>query len=381
MIMPMSRPRKTGNKDLRPGLYRRENGVYRMKHPVNGKFFSLDTKDRQEAETLYDELMRHLMDEVSQAKADKLVKKIKGDELTLAEFAKVFREDHLPTLLGRKRKPINDESKKAYNNFLKNSIELFEGFDRPISYFSHPDNGPQVVRQYLSQWLNMPSPYNYRKACLSRVFQTAIDLGLLQRNPCTAIKNRESVSCDVIIPKDHAKPILGRLAADYGDYVAMAVNWLYVVSGRPSDMLDVREQDISDTHLHYTANKNSQPVIMPLDDELIYLSEWFRNFKKKQGIVSQHLIVHPGNVDKKIRYKAISREWLYRRFKAACVAVGYPDYTLRHLRPSALTEEARQAGESTNKGAHKTKAMQDHYVKEVQPMAVTNNLKCLWRPE
>jgi len=238
-----------------------------------------------------------------------------------------------------------------------------------------------MVRKYLSHWLNMPSPYNYRKACLSRLFQTAIDVGLLQRNPCTAIKNRDTVSDDTVIAPEHATSILKRLAAEEGEYVSMVVNWLYVVSGRPTDMLDVKESDVLDGYINYQATKNSQPVTMEMDSELQFLVNWFRSFKKKHAILNKNLIVHGPDVDEKIRFKPISREWLYRRFKKACKNVGYPEYTLRHLRPTGLTAEAKIAGHATNKGAHKTKSMQEYYVKGSVPMAVTNNLKCLWKPE
>ena len=67
-------------------------------------------------------------------------------------------------------------------------------------------------------------------------------------------------------------------------------------------------------------------------------------------------------------------EHLYRRFKTACRERGY-NYTLRQIRPKALTDEAILAGAATNKGVHLTDAMRRRYVKKVLPVAVKNNLK------
>ena len=50
-------------------------------------------------------------------------------------------------------------------------------------------------------------------------------------------------------------------------------------------------------------------------------------------------------------------------------------YTLRDLRPKALTDEAEIAGCATNKGAHVTEHMRRHYVKRHLDVRVKNNLK------
>lgn len=51
-------------------------------------------------------------------------------------------------------------------------------------------------------------------------------------------------------------------------------------------------------------------------------------------------------------------------------------YTVRDLRPKALTDEAENAGGApTNKGAHRTEQMRRHYVKKKIPIRVRNTLK------
>jgi hypothetical protein len=169
------------------------------------------------------------------------------------------------------------------------------------------------------------------------------------------------------------------MAELYHEVYARACDWLYLMSGRPTNMLDVKESQIMDTEIHYYASKNEQPVIIERDAEINELIKWFRDYKKEQSIASPYLIVHPSKrPNKRMRKtarKPITATQLYRYFKDAADAFKLGHYQLRDIRPKALTDEAKIAGQATNKGAHKTQAMREHYVKITLPVRVQNNLK------
>jgi len=369
----MGRPRNNKNKDLPPGLEPPSGaGCYRMPHPLTGKRMSLKTKDKKQAIDRYWKIKARYEDEVAAMLADKA---LYGTGLSLSEIAKTYRETLLPHALNNRGKKLDDGTEKIYRNYLKN-LEADDIGHRPVTLFSHPEQGPQVVREYLSQWLGQPKTYNNRKSCLSKLFDHCIDKGLIQRNPCQVIKNKLTTADETYIPDEHYLLITDKLAEVYGEVYARVCDWLYLVSGRPTNMLNVIDKDI-DEAIYYYATKNDQPVIVELDAELKTLVEWFREEKRSQNTISRFLIVHPRSAGSKLRGKNITTEQLYRRFKDAARRVELGHYTLRHIRPKALTDEAMLAGEATNKGAHKTQAMRERYVKKQIPVRVQNNLKRL----
>lgn len=368
--MSMGRPR-TKHKDLPPGLEPPTRaGCYRMPHPITGKRMSLKTKDKTQAIDRYWKIKARYEDEVTAALAERA---LYGGGQPLKEIAKTYRETLLPQALNNRGKKLDPGTEKIYRNYLKN-LEASDIGKRPVTLFSHPDHGPQVVREYLSQWLGQPKTYNNRKSCLSKLFDHCIDKGLIQRNPCQVIKNKLTTPDETYIEDAHYVLIVDKLQELYGEVYAMAVDWLYLVSGRPTNMLNVIDKDIGEA-IYYYATKNDQPVIVEMDPELAKIVVWFRDYKRKEGIVSKYLIVHPRSAGSKLRGKVITTEQLYRRFKDAAKQVELGQYTLRHIRPKALTDEAVLAGQATNKGAHKTQAMRERYVKQQIPVRVQNNLK------
>ncbi len=150
---------------------------------------------------------------------------------------------------------------------------------------------------------------------------------------------------------------------------------LYLVSGRVSDMLDIKENQIIDNAIHYQASKNNQPVIVEMDNELHDLVTWFQKYKKKQNIISRFLIVHPKTAPRGQATKPITAKRLYIYFKKASKILRFTKYHLRHLRAKALTDEVILAGSATNKGAHRTELMRQQYVKKKVPVVVQNNIK------
>lgn len=375
MTRTMGRPRKQGNRDLPDGLYPPAGkGCYRMIHPVTHKPKSLKTKNKAEALEIYWAVRQHYAPNV-ETKAQ-----VFTEGLSLSSLAREYREDQLPQTVDKDGNSLDANTLRTYSNYLLN-FEQADDFKVPVSVFGHVDDGPQIVRKYLSHWINKPKTYNYRLACLSRLFGYAVDKGMIQRSPIDAIKYRKGPTRKVYLSDDHYIAITSKLTEIYSEVYARACDWLYLMSGRPTNMLDVKEPQIKDkdAEIHYYADKNQQPVIVERDPELDELIEWFREYKRSQGIVSPYLIVHPANARRGLARRPITTERLYRYFKNAMdeAELSEEGYTLRDLRPKALTDEAELAGSATNKGAHKTEKMRRHYVKKVLPMRVKNNLKRL----
>lgn len=370
-MKPMGRPRKQGNKNLPDGLYAPGKfGCWRMRHPLTGRIKSLKTKDEGEARELYWAIRKHYAPKV-EAKAQTF---LTGP--LLSDLAREYREEHLQHAVNKQGKPLDANTLRTYENYLEN-FENAPLFKAPVAHFAGLDEGPRIVREYLSLWLQKPKTYNYRLACLSRLFSYAVDKGLLVRNPVDAIHGRTPRKREVYMTDEHYLQITGTLAEEYHEVYARACDWLYLMSGRPTNMLDVKDEQIHEKEIHYYASKNDNPVVVERDAELDELIAWFQSYKRDQKIVSPYLIVHPADAKRGLARKPITAGRLYRYFVDAMETAGLSGYTLRDIRPKALTDEAERAGEATNKGAHKTQAMRDLYVRKKLPVRVRNTLKRL----
>lgn len=370
----MPRPRKAGNKDLPNGLYAPgQKGCFRMRHPLTNKKLSLKTKDKKLALERYWMIMQRYRPQLEELLADKFVSHT-GPRAR--DTSKEYRLNILPAAATRKGVPLSPSTINTYQNFLLD-FEAHAVSNTPIGIFSHPEQGPLLLRSYLKAWLEKPKTYNYRLSCLSRLFKHAVDSGLLQRNPCKDIDSRGSKGRDVYMNDDDYLTITDKLATDFHEVYARCCDWLYLMSGRPTNMLEVQEEQITEAGISYFATKNKQLVLVEMDEELAQLIGWFRDYKKKERIVSPYLIVHPQSARRGLATKPISTENLYRYFKRAAAVANLDHYTLRDIRPKALTDEAELAGQPTNKGAHVTEQMRKHYVKRILPIRVSNNLKTL----
>lgn len=369
----MSRPRKKGNNALPGGLYKPSGkGCWRMIHPTSGKIRSLKTKDPRVALDLYREITL-LKRDTSDSQRTSVISSFLS-ERTLADLAKEYRETHLNKAVTRKGRPLDENTLRTYTNYLKN-IEESPKLQVAIETFKDPDRGLRILREYLSAWLNHPKTFNYRLSCLSRLFVYAIDLGIIPRNPCRDIERKSSTDRDVYMTDEHYIAIKTKLTELSHEVYARACDWIYLISGRPTDMLGIQEENITEKAVEYFAGKNQQLVNVERDAEINFLIDWFRNFKKRHGINSPYLIVHPLEAKRKLGGMPVTTALLYRHLKKAMNAAELPIYTLRDLRPKALTDEATNAGMPTNKGAHRTEQMRKHYVKKMIPVEVKNTLK------
>jgi len=354
---------------------------------------TLPTKDPNEATALYWGF-RKLWDEAHAAKqadelADKLTLAAKGgDVMTVAAYAKQWRERHLPSLLKRNGKPISEKTRGDYGRMLAHHVEAHEAFTSlPVAGTRTKD-----VRQFLSRWVGSPAYYNYIKAVLSRMFAQAVDEGLLDANPCTDVVRRATARREVALPMTDYLKITGGLK----EWEARACDLVYLLSHRPSDILglrdeapwvryetwwdETREADRQAVIISFTASKNGQAVEIAdwadAEGGIESVLAWFRRWKRSQGIASPWVVCYPPAGRRRDVGCPVSRDYLYRRFAEAVKAAGFAPgaYTLRDLRKTGLTDEARIAGKATDKGGHKTEQMKQYYVVGGVPSRVRNNL-------
>lgn len=380
----MGRPRKEGNKDLLPYLYVDRDGYYYVRHPATGVRAYLGTKDRAKAKELYRSATLSWEDEVLRAQAEKIANRIRGatnstKSVTTSGYAATFRS-RLPYIRKRNGNLLSAKTIADYSRMLTR-VEKHEPFLAPLI-----DVGVDVCRQFLSPWrLSKPHYHNYMKALLARMFQAAVDDGLIRQSPMDDVNKTPTPTRDIYI-KD--APYVA-ITEHMEEWEARACDLLYFVSHRPSDVLALTDANISYyeqrstrwVQLTFTAAKNDQPMeIFDLADGVLEETlQWFRDWKRSQGIISPYFVVYPTTSRRRSIGKPVSTEYLSRRFAAAVVLAGYAKgaYQLRDVRKKGLNDEAILAGKPTEKGGHNTEQMKRHYVTSRLPKRVRNRLRGL----
>lgn len=382
----MGRPRQK-NKDLPPGLYCYAGRSCYIRMTEAMAPVPLGTQDRAEALAVYWEFRRLYDAQQQTAAAQALTERLQtaakgGEPLTVAAYARAWREQHLPTLLTRHGRPLAAKTRADYARMLENQVEAHA----PFQDLALAATRTRDVRQFLGRWIGNPNYYNYVKAVLSRLFQQAVDEGRLEANPVADVNRRAVKRRLVVCPMADYLAITAQLA----EWEARACDLVYLVSHRPGDVLRLQDRAPGIRYeqregravvvLAFTATKNDQAVEI-YDDVgreggIEQALQWFRDWKRQQDIAGAHLVVYPKTARRRDIGRPISRDYLSRRFAQAVVAAGFAKgaYQLRDLRKTGLDDEAQLAGEATKKGGHKTEQMRQYYVVSGLPQRVRNNL-------
>ena len=248
----MGRPRKT-NRDLPHGLfcYPGRNCFIQMYEGMPR--INLKTRDRAEAKRLYAEWWptwnQARMQKSAEQLASKLIAAVKDPEgIKVSEYAKAWREIHLPTLLKKKDgKPISDGTRDDYDRMIRRQVEPYEPFT------TIPIAGLKVVhlKQFLSKWIGSPNFYNYMLSLCSRFLQYAVDEGILDTNPASEIERRTVAKRDTYMPDADYVSITGLMA----ERDARACDLLFLISHNPQDVLKLREEQVVNGLVKFTRGK------------------------------------------------------------------------------------------------------------------------------
>lgn len=388
----MGRPRNEGAKDLPPGLFLYPGRDAYIKLGAMKPLTLEGVRTREDALPVYWEFRRIYDAERSAKTAEALFARIVtaakgGDTLTVAGYAKAWRENHLPALLKRSGEPLSTKTRADYASMIRSQVETHA----PFQTLAIAGARTQHARAFLAQWIASPFFYNYMKAVCARFFQQAVDEGLLEENPCTNVRRRPTQKRKIVVPMDHYLAITKQLE----EWEARACDLIYLASHRPGDVLRLEDRPPS---VRYELRRGREVVVLGLkptkNDAAIDIYddvaknggihatlEWFRAWRKAQNFVGvHHVVVYPRDGSPWRRYigRPISVKYLSDRFRWALAQAGVAGkYQLRDLRKTGLNEEARKAGKPTNKGAHKTQAMRAYYVVDVIPQRARNNLAVL----
>lgn len=360
----MNRPRTPGRRDLPRWFRARRKGAggYYIEHPLTRECSSLGS-DKDEALALYWKIVPEIEVQVAAARngarAAAIVRVLaaepKGE--TLRAFLSRWREKVLPTV--NKRGSTGGLSPKTagdYDRMLRCQIEPLEATLLDLARVD-----AQALRGMLSPWLSMPHQYNYMRAVLSRALQHAVDEGTLAANPMRSIEARGKPKRKAYISDADYVAITAKIKQPYA---VRACDLLYLLGTRPADCLGLRADALVKVDerwcINFAARKTGVEQELISNQALHDQLEWWRTWRSEHSPLSAYLLVHPRTAHRKLCARPIKVEWLSRIWTEATREAGKPEYTLRDIRPKALTDEAL-AGNTGNRGGHLTQQMRDHY--------------------
>lgn len=367
------RPRKI-NHNLPTGLYcyPGRNCYIRI---GESKPVTLPTKNHKEALVIYWAFQEKWAATQAKKKAESLTARLIASAtnveiIPISDYARKWRETYLPKLLKANGKPLGEKTRGDYARMLKGQVEKHEVFSTlAVSELRVGD-----CRIFLDKWIESPSFYNYMKSLLSRVVQFAVDQGKLEVNPLDQVNRRPVAKREVYMSNKDFQAITAAMC----ERDRLACELLYMVSHRPADVLSLREDQVQDGILKFTAGKNDVDMEIEINDDLAGVIQSLKDWKAESQIVSPYLAVYDAGSKRRHIGKPLSVGYLSHAFAAAVGAAGFVKgkYTLRDIRPKGLSDEYVIAGEN-NKGGHKTEAMKQRYRRVRVPVRAKNNLRLI----
>jgi hypothetical protein len=251
------------------------------------------------------------------------------------------------------------------------------------------------TRKLLAPWLNKPTHYNGLRNSLSRVFAHAVQEGIIDRNPVIDITKASEQKRQVLIPNEAYQRITANLCTHKlnrrvldGTWRAKICDLMYMMSQQPIDVFNIKESQgelyshpvtVEDYLVYgvvrFARHKTAVGIELEMNKELAALWQWFIDFKRREHIISDYLMVYPRYFDKRSRAKPVRHRTMQTAWAEACEEAGYgSQYQLRDLRKKGLTDEFVSQGEN-DKGGHETAAMRKHYRLITPPKRARSTLK------
>ncbi|MDD0975760.1 tyrosine-type recombinase/integrase [Pseudomonas fontis] len=318
------RPRKTDNRDLPPGMYRRKRSSKSKKHPnkVWISYIYLDKSGKPIP----------LGTDLSLARlkwAELEAKEKPKDLLTMSAIFDRYERDIIPKKAPRTQKDNLAELRQLRPYFEKAPIDGIT----PSQIAQYRDARSAKVRA------------NREIATLSHVFNMAREWGLtIRENPCQGIRKNKEVPRDFYANDAIWKAVYAKAA----DELKVAMDLAYLTGQRPADVLVMRRDDIEDNVLGVKQKKTHKKlrIMLEVDGAESDLGALIRAILiRNEPHNSPYLILTSGGL--RVTAPMLRRRWDDAREEAVKEAIDSGDQVLagrigqfqfRDIRPKAASE-------------------------------------------
>lgn len=314
------RPRKTENRDLPPGMYRRK------RTRANGKVWeALYYRDGSGKDIfLGNDLVK------AKLKWAELEAKSVPKDLTIMKG--IFDQYLLKIIPGKAARTQKDN---IYE--LKQLREVFDS--APIDAIT-----PAMIAQYRDS-RTAKTRANREIALLSHVFNTAREWGLTTKNnPCLGVrKNKEK-------PRDYYanEAVWQAVYEEAADELKDAMDLAYLTGQRPADVLSMRRDDIEGSYLQVSQGKTGKRLRIMLQTNGVNNSLGTlldRIMRRNSEHLSPFFILNSNG--KRLSWEMLRNRWQDARESARVKAIGnkqpelanrIAQFQFRDIRPKAASE-------------------------------------------
>jgi len=318
------RPRKTENRDLPPGMYRRKRRSKSKKNP--GKewisYFYLDKSGKPIPLGTDLSLARLTWAELEAKEKPK-------DLMTMAAVFDRYERDIIPRKALRTQRDNLAEIRQLRNYFEK----------APINGIT-----PAHVAKYRDA-RTAPIRANREIATLSHIFNIAREWGLTtNENPCQGVRKNKELPRDFYANNAIWNAVYAKAVGELRDAMDLA----YLTGQRPADVLVMRKDDIEGSALGVKQKKTRKKlrIMLEIDGVENSLGALIRNILERNALHSSPYLLLANN-GKRVTAPMLRRRWDDARTEAVKEAVAAGDHALadrisqfqfRDIRPKAASE-------------------------------------------
>lgn len=308
----MARPRKKTNRDLPLNLYySKDTKAYRYKDTIKNKWHNFG-HDRQKAIKSAQIMNAKLITNTAPIAAV-----MAEHTLTLKQFIDDYRVKVLPE---KKLKKATLDLYQIRHRLITNALG-----DKPLNMITLTQ-----VRDFLAGF--SPRASNQTRACLIDLFKHAVAQGLAENNVAAKTLKRN----DETQRKRHTKEGIKAIREHAPQWLKNAIDLGLLISQRPSDLLNLRFNDIEDGRMYITQQKTKAQNDTPRL-KLEITSEVQKVIDQCRDGVDSPFLIHRqpdrkrdcGNTEHptKITRQCLSREFKKARDAAKC----YPAYSAKEM--------------------------------------------------
>ncbi len=252
---------------------------------------------------------------------------------------------------------IPTKAPQTQKDNLKELEWLYKIFDTPPAPLEKIE--PIHIRRYLD-WRQAKTRANREKALFSHIWNMAREWGYTNlQNPCAGIRGHKEVGRKDIYIEDEIYDAVYRYASvPLQNAMALA----YLTGQRPSDVLKMRESDITDNSLQIKQEKTGKKLRISIEGELQTLINIIMTRKSTYTIRSFYLVVD--ETGQRFTYAMLRNHFDKARIKAG---IKKQDFQFRDLRAKAGTDKAESSGDirqAQKQLGHKNIAMTEHYLRD-----------------
>jgi integrase len=218
--------------------------------------------------------------------------------------------------------------------------------------FSPEQVTPRHVAEIRRNFSAHPAMANRILSFLRSVFHHALDLGLVDSNPCIGVRRNREKPRDRYLTDAEYLAIRASATPDLAPIVEVA----YLTGQRIGDVLAIKLADITPDGISFRAQKTGQRMLVRMTPDLAAAVAAARAIPRR---VASLYLFSTKRGGRPYSYRTVHDMWT-----RACERAGVLDATPHDLRAKSLTDAKRQGLDPQALGGHSTEAMTLRYIRD-----------------